>query len=139
MLSTLLCTFRVSYWLEKVADWGLYIIIFYVATFIIFSLIIGFVYIAYQQHNNHSWLLKLIQMACFLMITILFIPLLEILLMMSNCKSAKQTMTHMVFPSMVCYEGIHILHVTLSFLAALILITNNTVIIKCMYEVKEGR
>ena len=49
------------------------------------------------------------------------------------------TLVNTVFPEVVCFQGIHILHVTLSYFMILLLLLMCYVITCCCYESRLGR
>jgi hypothetical protein len=79
-VSEIFNTFRIVYWLEKVS-FDVYIIIYYVCIFLIFVVIIDFIYVAYSYNQRKFafiWPIQLLKLACIIMTTIIYIPLLGI-------------------------------------------------------------
>lgn len=66
------------YWLEQVS-WDVYVIVYYIAIFLLFFILINFIYVAYcfrQRRFPFTWPIPLLKHSCNLIVTILFIPLL---------------------------------------------------------------
>jgi len=63
VISPILSTFRLVFWLERVT-WDIYIIIFYVAVFLLFFLAVNFIYVSYcfsQRKFPFAWPLSLLR------------------------------------------------------------------------------
>jgi len=57
----------------------------------------------------------------------------------SRCSRKDGQLVHDVFQSVVCFQGIHILHVTLSFFIIVLFITICIIITICNFESRVGR
>jgi hypothetical protein len=82
--------------------------------------------------------------------TVLFIPALELFLKLSSCHRATPenvsepryqdgTLRHTKFPEVQCFQGIHILHVTLSYIIIIIFLIVTYIINCCFYESRLGK
>jgi cytochrome b subunit of formate dehydrogenase len=83
-------------------------------------------------------------------VTVLFIPTLELFLKMSSCKTADAswvsnvkhqdgTLRHSRFPEVQCFQGIHILHVSLSYIVIVVFLIVTYIITCCFYESRLGK
>lgn len=69
-------------------SWDVYIIVYYISIFLIFFIIINFIYVAYcykQRKFPFTWPIPLLKYSCNLIVTVLFIPLLELFMKFSAC------------------------------------------------------
>ena len=135
-------TFRLVYWLEFVSL-DIYIIVYYVTIFFLFFIIINFIYVAYcfrQRKFPFTWPIPLLIYSCNLLVTFLYIPILELFLKFSACKRRESDgeTYHQVFTDLKCFTGIHILHVTLSYVMIALFLGMSFVINSCLNETRLG-
>jgi len=112
------------YWLQKLS-WEVYIIIFYIVVFLVFVIIIDFLYVAISyRHKKLSFTqpIQILKIAFLLIVTVLFIPITEFFLSLSACQQSKTStdLTHVVYPDVVCFQSIHIVHISISYIMLLI-------------------
>lgn len=148
----MLSTFRLVYWLER-SSWDIFIIIYYATIFKVFFVIITFIYVAYcfrQRKFPFTWPITSLKYFSNIIVTVLFIPTLELFLKMSSCQTASADwvdnpkyqdgkLRHSRFPEVECFQGIHILHVTLSYIVILIFLIVTYIITCCFYESRLGK
>ena len=131
------------YWLEFVSL-DIYIIVYYVTIFFLFFIIINFIYVAYcfkQRKFPFTWPIPLLIYSCNLLVSFLFIPILELFLKFSACKTRASDglLYHQVFTELQCFTGIHILHVALSYVMIAIFLGMCYVINSCLNETRLGK
>ena len=158
IISPILSTFRIVYWLEKV-NWNIYIIIVYVCVFLIFFIAVNFIYVAYcysQRKFPFAWPIPLLRYTCNIIVTILFIPILgkhaclnlisiELFMKISSCGYLVDdpvyndgTLRNTVFNDVQCFRGIHILHAVLSYVMIGVFLIMSYIITSCFYESRIG-
>eukprot|EP00347_Sterkiella_histriomuscorum_P000937 403373955 len=125
-------TFRIVYWLQKLS-WDVYIIIFYIAIFLVFIIIMDFLYVAISfKHKKFSFMqpVQILRIASILIQTILFIPITEFFFSLSACSTTNGVLTHVVYEDEICFQSIHVLHIALSYLMLLVFVAMT--ILACM-------
>ena len=139
-LSNFLNSLRFVFWLEKLS-WDVFIIAFYMGIFVVFLIIVDFLYVSYSYKTkkfSFVWPMQILRIACLLLTTILFIPLLELFFSILSCKSggpdSKYNLVHQVFPARACFTGIHILHLCFAVIMIILLITLTSLVVLLFYE-----
>ena len=75
-----------------------------------------------------------------MIVTFLFIPILELFMKFSACKEAEDgKLKHEIFKKLECFTGIHILHVTLSYVMIALFLWMCLVINICFNETRLGK
>ena len=87
-----------------------YLCVYYIIMFIIFTVLINFIYVAYSFNRGFfsmMWLVHLLKYVLYCLITIFFLPILRLYISIFSCNSNNY---NVIVNSMKCYSGFHYIH-----------------------------
>lgn len=112
-------------YLQK-ADWGIYVIVFYVCLALCVVTILNIFYVNYSFGNkktSFTWPLYTLKSLMSIFLSVLYIPILEYYLSIVGCTSNKQgVLVQYSFSTVVCWKDLHILHGCLSLMISFVFI-----------------
>jgi hypothetical protein len=99
-------------------------IMFYVGIFIIAFVLICFAYVSYSYTKKKFafvWPLHALRTLASLFVTILFIPLLDVFISISDCQNnSNGVLVNRMFPSTTCWNGMHIIQAVIAIMVAIV-------------------
>ena len=107
---------------------------------LIILLIVDIIYVSYSfNKKKFKFTLPLVLLAHIvpLFVTILFIPIMEFLLNIVSCDSSEDNPDVQVlqfFPDVVCFEGTHLIHVSITLFFTSIFIFISTIVALTLFE-----
>lgn len=160
--------FSLRYWIDQAnVQWSDYLITFYVVVLFIFFIIINFMYASFSVQNqghqfSFTWPLTLLQYICLLIVTVLFQPILELMISMLSCQTmtkittlasesskvsasisgpdntpvitVKELIVMTMFNDVTCFQGTHVLHSCLAIVVSIVLIALTLLIVFLYFE-----
>lgn len=131
---------QISYWCSYL-NWVSYVIIFYIFNVLIILVMCDIIYIAYSFHTGRFsvfWPLSILRSTCGLFVTVLFMPLIDLLTSMPQCDYDDDgTWVQQFFPDIVCWKGMHLLHTIVGFTVAGLFIVICMIVSLTYYESKD--
>lgn len=132
-LETLLGYLNGAYYLRK-TDSSSYLLVMYLIVGFFALQIIGFAIIAYLIQNQKKVfmiILRPVRLIWTFLNTILFVPIIEILLTILNCETSRidKNLYNTFFPDMKCWVGTHIAHSAIAITVLILFIIFN-----CLYH-----
>ena len=130
-----------NYWF-KTTNWSLYMIIFYLALFLILFVKLNIIYVSYsfsKKKFSFMWPVYTLKAFFSLFTTILFYPFFDYFISMMSCaKTTEGKYVHMEFGEIQCWTGAHILHTVFAIFAAGIFLETAYVVCICYFECKSS-
>lgn len=128
--------FNVSSYLPS-APYAAFLFMLYFLIFIILLIVIDIIYVSYsfsKKKFKFTFPLIILAQVVPLFVTILFLPITEILLNVVQCQKTND-IWHMVnFPEVVCWEGWHLFHTTITLLFVTLFVIISTIVALALFE-----
>lgn len=130
--------FSLRYWLQGVA-WENYLLAFYIVVLFLFLILVLFLYAGFAVSNaGHSlsftWPLTALRYICLLLSTVLFQPVLEMLVSMVSCGTNQGRVVLYMFSEVECFSGAHILHGCIALVASVLLTAITMAVLLLFFE-----
>ena len=136
---SLLFMIQIAYWVNFLT-WEAYLAIYYFFIILIVFIICDIIYIGYSfsiKRFTVMWPLYILRSACGLFVTVLFMPLCDLLTSMPQCDYEDGVWVQQFFPYIICYEGIHMLHMMIGLVVAAFFVVICTIVSMTYYESKD--
>lgn len=121
-------------------NYGAFLACLYLLIFLIILVIVDIIYVSYSfTKKKFKFTLPLVLLAQIvpLFVTFLFIPIMEFLLNILNCNPSEEDPTKQVlqyFPTVICFEGTHIVHVSITLFFTSIFVFISTIVAMTLFE-----
>jgi hypothetical protein len=120
----------------------LYLSIYFVFVVIVILIIINIAYVSIsfsRKYFTYTWPLILLTTVFKVFVTVLFMPIFELFLSMFTCSynSVSDKYLNNITSNLVCFEGLHIFYMTISFLVTIIFLAICITIAINFYEYSE--
>lgn len=125
-------------------DLTTFLVIFYGGILVVILVILDIIYVSYsfqQKKFKYLWPLKLLRSVCSLLVTVLFQNFLELFGYFLKCMPSPDDATVSVmvlFPDIVCWQGMHLLHASVSIVVSFVFILICLVAANALFESKES-
>ncbi|MDR3582384.1 MAG: hypothetical protein P4L67_03890 [Candidatus Pacebacteria bacterium] len=130
---------QIAYWCMMLT-WISYLVIFYIFIFIVCLVVIDIIYIGYSfsiKRFTIMWPLYILRSTCSLFVTVLFMPLIDLLTSMVQCMYADGRWYHYAFNDITCWQGSHIIHGTIALVVTGIFVIICTIVSMTFFESKD--
>ncbi|EAS07526.3 PAS domain S-box protein (macronuclear) [Tetrahymena thermophila SB210] len=130
----------------KNSSWTAYITVFYTCVALVILIIIDIFYISYsftKKNQAFSWPIYSLRTLLSLIVTVLFMPLLDFFLSIISCQSTtlsqgsgitSSVYVHEFFSSVVCWQDVHILHAVVSIFISIAFIIVTFLVVLIYFE-----
>jgi len=130
---------QIAYWCYYLT-WESYVAIFYIFNILILLVIFDIIYIGYSFHTNRFtvfWPLTILRSTCGLFVTVLFMPLMDLLTSMAQCDFEDGLWVQQFFPFIECWKGVHLFHTIFGLVVSGLFVVVCTVVSLTYYESKD--
>ena len=104
-------------------------------------IIINIVYVYYSISRGYftfTWPLHLLRTCAKIFVTVLFLPMLEMMMTIFQCKHANGTLINIYTVDMECFKGVYFLHLTLAIIISLIFICICIIVSLTFFEIDDS-
>lgn len=107
---------QLTYWCTLLS-WTAFVAVFYCVVGIVFLAMCDIAFIAYSfsiKRINVMWPLHLLRNCVTIFVTVFFMPGMDMLTSMLQCNYNNGVWTFYAFPSIICWQGAHLIHSTVA-------------------------
>lgn len=132
--------FNLINYLQDAITWNTFVATFYITIVFIVLILLDIIYVSYSfQRKKFAmvWPLLLLRTIVTLTVTVLFIPITELLLSMFSCTTnSTGELVFDLFPDIVCFTGMHLVHVVVGSVIGIIFILVSLVVTMNNFEIR---
>lgn len=128
--------FNVSSYLPN-APFAAFLFVLYALIFVILLIVIDIIYVSYSfSKKKFKFTFPLVVLAQIvpLFVTVLFLPITEILLNVVQCKENNGAWEMVNFPEVRCWEGWHLFHTSITLLFVTLFVIISTIVALALFE-----
>ena len=122
------------------ASWQMYQITFYCAVIFVTLIILDIFYVSYSMKIENFyviWPLHVLRSICTLVVTVLFLPVLDIFTFMISCqRDGNGVLRHQQYNEIECFKGNHILNAIFSVILSITFIVISMIVGITFFECK---
>jgi hypothetical protein len=128
--------FNISTYLPN-APFPAFLLILYSLIFIILLILVDIIYVSYsftKKKFKFTFPLVILAQVVPLFVTVLFLPITETLLIVVQCSQVDGVWTMGSFPDVVCWQGWHLFHTSITLIFTVVFVIISTVVALALFE-----